>query len=175
MFVWSIYGYICSISKETEPDNRKTSFVRTDKRGFGTPEGTRTPDLLVRSQSLYPTELPAHTALNELGYDSIVCRKKQVLFLEKCKILKDTSRLFHAAERGEVGGGKQRIEIGWANLHFVIAALIRCFSGVDQCQPVGLSGRADQGSSAFGKCQNTDVRERLCKILPGDTEVSAQQ
>ncbi len=27
----------------------------------GAPEGTRTPDLLVRSQSLYPTELPAHT------------------------------------------------------------------------------------------------------------------
>ena len=27
---------------------------------FGTPEGTRTPDLLIRSQSLYPTELPAH-------------------------------------------------------------------------------------------------------------------
>ena len=26
----------------------------------GTPEGTRTPDLLIRSQSLYPTELPAH-------------------------------------------------------------------------------------------------------------------
>ena len=31
---------------------------------FGTPEGTRTPDLLVRSQSLYPTELPAHTTLH---------------------------------------------------------------------------------------------------------------
>ena len=29
---------------------------------FGTPKGTRTPDLLVRSQSLYPTELSAHTA-----------------------------------------------------------------------------------------------------------------
>ena len=28
----------------------------------GTPKGTRTPDLLVRSQSLYPTELSAHTA-----------------------------------------------------------------------------------------------------------------
>ena len=28
----------------------------------GTPEGTRTPDLLIRSQSLYPTELPAHTS-----------------------------------------------------------------------------------------------------------------
>ena len=27
---------------------------------FGTLEGTRTPDLLVRSQSLYPAELPAH-------------------------------------------------------------------------------------------------------------------
>ena len=32
----------------------------------GTPEGTRTPDLLVRSQSLYPTELPAHTTLSAL-------------------------------------------------------------------------------------------------------------
>lgn len=27
---------------------------------FGTPEGIRTPDLLVRSQTLYPTELRAH-------------------------------------------------------------------------------------------------------------------
>ena len=27
---------------------------------FGAPEGTRTPDLLVRSQSLYPAELRAH-------------------------------------------------------------------------------------------------------------------
>ena len=31
---------------------------------FGTPEGTRTPDLLVRSQSLYPTELPARITLS---------------------------------------------------------------------------------------------------------------
>lgn len=28
---------------------------------FGAPEGIRTPDLLVRSQTLYPTELAAHT------------------------------------------------------------------------------------------------------------------
>ena len=34
-------------------------------RVSGTPEGTRTPDLLVRSQSLYPTELPAHTTLSQ--------------------------------------------------------------------------------------------------------------
>ena len=27
---------------------------------LGTPKGTRTPDLLIRSQSLYPTELSAH-------------------------------------------------------------------------------------------------------------------
>ena len=33
---------------------------------FGTPEGTRTPDLLIRSQSLYPTELPAHTFTERL-------------------------------------------------------------------------------------------------------------
>ena len=28
---------------------------------FGAPEKIRTPDLLVRSQTLYPAELPAHT------------------------------------------------------------------------------------------------------------------
>ena len=44
---------------------------------FGTPEGTRTPDLLIRSQSLYPTELPAHTHLTCLDIIAQV--------LEKCK------------------------------------------------------------------------------------------
>ena len=29
-------------------------------RFFGTPEGTRTPDLTVRSRALYPAELQAH-------------------------------------------------------------------------------------------------------------------
>lgn len=32
--------------------------------GTGTPEGIRTPDLLVRSQTLYPAELPAHMQSN---------------------------------------------------------------------------------------------------------------
>ena len=32
-------------------------------RNFGALKGTRTPDLLVRSQSLYPTELQPHTVL----------------------------------------------------------------------------------------------------------------
>ena len=39
--------------KEEQPRKR-------DSSSFGAPEGTRTPDLLVRSQTLYPTELPAH-------------------------------------------------------------------------------------------------------------------
>ncbi len=30
---------------------------------FGAPEETRTPDLLIRSQTLYPAELPAHMRL----------------------------------------------------------------------------------------------------------------
>ena len=34
----------------------------------GAPEGTRTPDLLVRSQSLYPAELQAHSFL----FDSLI-------------------------------------------------------------------------------------------------------
>ncbi len=39
-------------------DQRSTAFLVRRK-------GTRTPDLLVRSQSLYPTELPAHTTLSQ--------------------------------------------------------------------------------------------------------------
>ena len=31
---------------------------------FGAPEGTRTPDLLIRSQALYPAELRAHIAVS---------------------------------------------------------------------------------------------------------------
>ncbi len=34
----------------------------------GTPEGIRTPDLLVRSQTLYPTELPARNTLLNCKY-----------------------------------------------------------------------------------------------------------
>ena len=44
--------------------NNPNPVIRFGLFFFGTPEGTRTPDLLVRSQLLYPTELPAHTALS---------------------------------------------------------------------------------------------------------------
>ena len=39
----------------------KKATLVIDKCGFsGAPEETRTPDLLIRSQTLYPAELPAH-------------------------------------------------------------------------------------------------------------------
>ena len=45
--------------------NKKKSLKPSNINGFkdflcGTPEGIRTPDLLVRSQTLYPAELAAH-------------------------------------------------------------------------------------------------------------------
>ena len=42
----------------------KNASLRKERGIFGTPEGTRTPDLLIRSQSLYPTELLAHVAID---------------------------------------------------------------------------------------------------------------
>ncbi len=48
---------------------KKSRYPEWDICFSGTPEGTRTPDLLIRSQSLYPTELPAHTH-NVLAYNS---------------------------------------------------------------------------------------------------------
>lgn len=54
----------------------------------GTPEGTRTPDLLIRSQSLYPTELPAH--MLHLTCQSIITHivlKCKHFFQNVCKYL----------------------------------------------------------------------------------------
>ena len=47
---------------------------------FGTAKGTRTPDLLIRSQSLYPTELSPHVLSQALGYNNTSSQKMQVLF-----------------------------------------------------------------------------------------------
>ena len=48
---------------------------------YGALEGTRTPDLLVRSQTLYPAELPAHmrSLLQPLVYNITFFGKMQVL------------------------------------------------------------------------------------------------
>ena len=48
----------------SSPFQRKKADTRMGICFFGTLEGTRTPDLLVRSQSLYPTELPAHNTFS---------------------------------------------------------------------------------------------------------------
>ena len=69
--------YIFLKSKQKKNDNLKIvyslfkplTFTINKKRAHecvlsfnGTPEGIRTPDLLVRSQTLYPAELPAHNS-----------------------------------------------------------------------------------------------------------------
>ena len=48
---------------------------------LGTPKGTRTPDLLIRSQSLYPTELSAHVHFTQVPkYNNTCAQKNQVFF-----------------------------------------------------------------------------------------------
>ena len=61
----------------------------------GTPEGTRTPDLLIRSQSLYPTELLAHISHRMLGYYSILASKMQVFFRNFRKIFSSCKNRSH--------------------------------------------------------------------------------
>ena len=59
---------------------------------FGALEGTRTPDLLVRSQSLYPAELQAHSLLKTfdiLSYN--ICKIKS--FFKK--FLRDYHPIFN--------------------------------------------------------------------------------
>ena len=54
----------------------------------GAPRGTRTPDLLVRSQSLYPAELLAHVSLNIISQKKEfvnVISKKNIFFLFEIK------------------------------------------------------------------------------------------
>ena len=56
---------------------------------FGALEGTRTPDLLVRSQSLYPTELPAQNGADDEARTRYLHLGKvalyQMSYIRKCK------------------------------------------------------------------------------------------
>ncbi len=73
---------------------RVLSVVKT----IGVPGGIRTPDLLVRSQSLYPAELQAHiVSHNDINYttDGKVC---QAFFSKKLDFFKKS--LFEAQMRG---------------------------------------------------------------------------
>ena len=58
---------------------------------FGTPERIRIPDLLVRSQTLYPAELQAHLHANALSYVSTTDEKTQAKFTQSyCTVLQAT-------------------------------------------------------------------------------------
>ena len=66
----SFYSYACRLEdmlnrqlpgrKKTHAANATQANFRTSDEILGVPRGIRTPDLLVRSQSLYPAELWAH-------------------------------------------------------------------------------------------------------------------
>ena len=53
------------LSEETKNPNPSPMEKRFGFSLFGAMEGTRTPGLLIRSQSLYPAELPTHTFRSE--------------------------------------------------------------------------------------------------------------
>ena len=66
--------------KNKNPDTRMGIWI------FGTPKGTRTPDLLIRSQSLYPTELSAHMlSLERLDTITHAFKKIKSFFLKNQK------------------------------------------------------------------------------------------
>ena len=62
--------------------SEKRKSVHLKMNAFGVPEGIRTPDLLVRSQTLYPAELQAQTyLLHKLpNYNIIINIKRQAFF-----------------------------------------------------------------------------------------------
>ena len=54
----TIHGHFAPKCSNTS--GSKSGKLFAFNQGSGAPGGTRTPDLLVRSQTLYPTELRAH-------------------------------------------------------------------------------------------------------------------
>ena len=61
----------------------------------GAVQGTRTPDLLVRSQLLYPAELAPH--FFQLNYNTTISKENQVIFTKVYTLFKITCFL---AENG---------------------------------------------------------------------------
>ena len=74
---------------------------------FGAMEGTRTPGLLIRSQSLYPAELPTHTFRSEQdvfyhagrGLSTVFCRFFDFIFVFYFFVQKSTSFRFFSILR----------------------------------------------------------------------------
>ncbi len=56
--------------------------------GFGATQGTRTPDLLVRSQSLYPAELASH--FFQPNNNTTFPKENQVIYAKVCILFKNT-------------------------------------------------------------------------------------
>ena len=52
---------LCALKKAIYTKMHRS--ISAPVRLLGAPEETRTPDLLIRSQTLYPAELPAHMRL----------------------------------------------------------------------------------------------------------------
>ena len=75
-------GVVCNAECRTVRTKQKRSL--TFVSDLGAPEGTRTPDLLIRSQTLYPAELPAHillcVPLENVFYYSVIRGESQPFF-----------------------------------------------------------------------------------------------
>ena len=77
---------------------------------FGAMEGTRTPGLLIRSQSLYPAELPTHTFRSEQdvfyhagrGLSTVFCRFFDFIFVFYFSTQKSTSFRFFNIFRADL-------------------------------------------------------------------------
>ena len=73
-------------------------------QAFGAPEGTRTPDLLIRSQTLYPAELPAHillcVPLENVFYYSVIRGESQPFFSKNFKKKANGQLALNFAGRG---------------------------------------------------------------------------
>ena len=73
-------------------------------QAFGAPEGTRTPDLLIRSQTLYPAELPAHILLafspENVFYYSVIRGESQPFFSKNFKKKANGQLALNFAGRG---------------------------------------------------------------------------
>ena len=78
---------LCALKKAIQTKNAPKHFC--SDANAGAPEGTRTPDLLIRSQTLYPAELPAHILLafspENVFYYSVRRPESQAFFSKNSK------------------------------------------------------------------------------------------
>ena len=101
-----------SFPKKTKNPNPSPIEKRFGFSWFGAMEGTRTPGLLIRSQSLYPAELPTHTFRSEQdvfyhagrGLSTVFCRFFDFIFVFYFSTQKSTSFRFFSILRNSSRG-----------------------------------------------------------------------